>query len=301
VVYDLLNDEELRCLRKAGKAVSSTLKTIMYKIHEGMPLIELCELAESSIKSMGCEPAFPCNVSINSIAAHYTSRIGDKSTIPPKGLVKVDVGAHVNGFIADAAITIALSDEYESLVHAAEKALDVVINNLRPGVKISFLGSIIESTIKSFGFRPIRNLSGHMLKQYTLHGEKNIPNVPIESRALVEPHEIYAIEPFATNGVGFVVDSPEIYIFRYMSPKKAKKAEREILRAIWNRFKSLPFCDRWVSDIIPNETLTKLLELSFKGSLHGYHVLIEKGKGLVAQAEHTVIIHEDGVEVTTSF
>ena len=301
VVYVLLSDEELRCLRKAGKAVSSTLKTIMYKVHEGMPLIELCELAESSIRSMGCEPAFPCNVSIDNVAAHYTSRIGDTSTIPPRGLVKVDIGAHVNGFIADAAITIALSDEHEPLVRAAEKALDVVINNLRPGVKISFLGSLIESTIKSFGFRPIRNLSGHMLRQYTLHGEKNIPNVPIESRFSIEAHEVYAIEPFATNGAGFVIDSPEVYIFRYMSPKKAKKDEREILRIIWDRFKSLPFCDRWVHDIIPSETLTKLLELSFKGSLHGYHVLIEKGKGLVAQAEHTVIIHEDSVEVTTSF
>ncbi|MHC1636929.1 MAG: type II methionyl aminopeptidase [Candidatus Nezhaarchaeales archaeon] len=297
----MLSEEELRCLRKAGKAVSSTLKTIMYKVHEGMPLIELCELAENSIRSMGCKPAFPCNISINSVAAHYTSHVGDTSVIPSKSLVKVDVGAHVNGFIADAAITIALSDEHEPLVRAAEKALDIAINNLRPGVKISILSSLIESTIRSFGFKPIRNLSGHMLKQYTLHGEKNIPNVPIESRFSVEVHEVYAIEPFATNGAGLVVDSPEIYIFRYMSPKKAKKDEKEILRAIWNRFKSLPFCDRWVSDIIPSETLTKLLELSFKGSLYGYHVLIEKGRGFVAQAEHTVIIHEDGVEVTTSF
>jgi len=266
-----------------------------------MPLIEICEQVERHIRSMGCEPAFPCNISINHVAAHYTSFIGDRSTIPPRSLVKIDVGAHVNGFIADVALTVALSEDYEPLVRAAEKALETAINSIRPGVKMSTLGSLIEATIKSLGFKPIRNLSGHMLKQYTLHGEKSVPNVAVDSRASMEAHEVYAIEPFVTNGLGVVTDSPEVYIFRYLSPKKAKKADKEILAAIWDRYKGLPFCDRWVSDLIPQDTLSKLLELLRTGSLYGYHVLVEKGKGLVAQAEHTVIVLEDGVEVTTSF
>ena len=297
----LLNEEELRCLRKAGRAASQALKSVIYKVHEGMPLIEICEEVERRIEAMDCKPAFPCNISIDHVAAHYTSFIGDESRIPPKSLVKIDVGAHVNGFIADVASTVALSDDYEPLVRAAEKALEAVINSIKPGVKISALGSIIETTIKSFGFKPIRNLSGHMLKQYTLHGDKSIPNVAVESWATVKVHEVYAIEPFATNGAGLVVDSPEAYIFRFLSPKKANKADKEILTAIWQRFKSLPFCDRWVKDLIPRDTLSKLLELSRTGSLYSYHVLVERGRGLVAQSEHTVIILEDGVEITTSF
>jgi methionyl aminopeptidase len=297
----LLTEEELRCLRKAGRAASQALKSVIYKVHEGMPLIELCEEVERRIRSMSCEPAFPCNVSINHVAAHYTSFIGDKSTIPPRSLVKIDVGAHVNGFIADVALTVALSEEHEPLVRAAEKALEAAINSIKPGIRISALGSLIETTIKSLGFKPIRNLSGHMLKQYTLHGEKSVPNVAVDSKASMEAFEVYAIEPFVTNGLGVVSDSPEVYIFRYLGPKKAKKADREILMAIWHRYKSLPFCDRWVSDLIPQDTLPKLLELSRVGSLYGYHVLVEKGKGLVAQAEHTIVVLEDGVEVTTSF
>ena len=112
--------------------------------------------------------------------------------------------------------------------------------------------------------------------------------------------EVYAIEPFSTNGVGLVVDAPPTYIFRYMSPRRASKEERRILQGIWERFRGLPFCDRWVKDLIPERPLQKLLELTSKGSLFGYHVLVERSKGLVAQAEHTVILHEDGVEVTTS-
>lgn len=266
-----------------------------------MPLIEVCEYVENYIRSMGCEPAFPCNISINSVAAHYTSYIEDTSVIPPKSLVKIDVGAHVGGFIADVAATIALSDEHEPLVRAAEKALQIAIDNIRPGVKVSILGSLIESTIKSFGFKPIRNLSGHMLKQYMLHGEKVIPNVPVESRTSIEANEVYAVEPFATNGIGLVMDSPDVYIFRYVSPRKAKKPDRDVLLTIWNRFKSLPFCDRWVYDIIPHETRSKLFELTSMGCLYGYHVLIERSRGLVAQAEHTIIVHDDGVEVTTIF
>jgi methionyl aminopeptidase len=297
----LLTEEELRCLRRAGRAASQALKSVIYKVHEGMPLIEICDQVERHIRSMGCEPAFPCNISINHVAAHYTSFIGDMSTIPPKSLVKIDVGAHVNGFIADVASTVALSEECEPLVRAAEKALETAINSIRPGVKMSTLGSLIETTIKSLGFKPIRNLSGHMLKQYTLHGEKSVPNVAVDSRASMEAYEVYAVEPFVTNGLGVVTDSPEVYIFRYLSPKKAKKTDREVLAAIWHRFKGLPFCDRWVSDLIPNDTLPKLLELSRTGSLYGYRVLVEKGRGLVAQAEHTIIVLEDGVEVTTSF
>lgn len=297
----MIDEERLRCLRKAGRAASQALKSIMYKVHEGMPLIEICEYVENYVKSMGCEPAFPCNVSINHIAAHHTSYIEDQSVIPPRSLVKIDVGAHANGFIADVAASIALSDDYEPLIRASEKALEVAINAVRPGVKISVLSSLIESTIKGFGFKPIRNLSGHMLKQYTLHGEKSIPNVSISSNVPLEVDEVYAIEPFATNGTGLVVDSPEVYIFRYLSPKKATKSEREILATIWNRFRSLPFCDRWVRDIIPQGTLSKLMKFSLAGALYGYHVLVEKGRGFVAQAEHTVIVCEDGVEVTTSF
>ena len=295
----MLSDEELQCLRKAGRAVASTLKQLAYKVHEGMPIIEVCELAENMIKSMNCQPAFPCNVSVNSIAAHYTSKINDTAVIPPKSLVKIDVGAHVNGYIADAAITISFSDEHESLVRAAEKALEAAINSIKPGVKIGLIGSIIESTIRSFGYKPVRNLSGHMLKPYTLHGEKSIPNVPIESKLSIEVDEVYAIEPFATNGAGVVVDSREMYIFRYMSLKGVKKDDKSLLTAIRDRFKSLPFCDRWLKDLVPHNTLSKLLELTSRGALYGYHVLVEKGKGLVAQAEHTVIVHEDGVEITT--
>jgi len=297
----LLTEKELSCLRKAGRAASQALKSVIYKIHEGMPLIEICEQVERYIKAMGCEPAFPCNISINHVAAHYTSFLGDESTIPPRSLVKIDVGAHVDGFIADVASTVALSEDYEPLVRAAEKALETAINSIRLGVKVSTLGSLIETTIKSLGFKPIKNLSGHMLKQYTLHGEKSVPNVAVESRASMEAYEVYAIEPFVTNGLGVVIDSPEVYIFRYLSPKKAKKADKEILATIWHRFKGLPFCDRWVRDLIPQDTLPKLLELSRTGSLYGYHVLVEKGRGLVAQAEHTIIVLEDGVEVTTSF
>jgi methionyl aminopeptidase len=297
----LLTEEELRYLRRAGRAASQALRSVVYKIHEGMPLIEICEQVERHIKSMGCEPAFPCNISINHVAAHYTSFIGDESAIPPRSLVKIDVGAHINGFIADVASTVALSEDYEPLVRAAEKALETAINSIRPGVKMSTLGSLIETTVKSLGFRPIRNLSGHMLKRYTLHGEKSVPNVAVANRASMEVYEVYAIEPFVTNGLGVVIDSPEVYIFRYLSPKKAKKTDKEVLAAVWQRFKGLPFCDRWVRDLIPQNTLQKLLELSYTGSLYGYHVLIEKGRGLVAQAEHTVIVLEDTVEVTTSF
>ncbi|MEM2550327.1 MAG: type II methionyl aminopeptidase [Nitrososphaerota archaeon] len=285
---------------KAGEILKKVLKEAEEKVFVGAKILDVAEFIEGRIVELGAKPAFPVNVSINSDAAHFTPAKGDERVFKKGDLVKIDAGAHIDGFIADMAISIDLGENTE-LIKASKEALMNAIDAVKAGIDTAKLGKIIEETIKKHGFKPVVNLTGHGLLPYIAHAPPSIYNYATQRGVVLEEGDIIAIEPFATNGAGLVTDSSEAYIFRYLSPKKAKKFERELLATIWNRFRSLPFCDRWVRDIIPGETLPKLIELSHIGSLYGYHVLVERGRGLVAQSEHTVIVCEDGVEVITSF
>jgi len=111
------------------------------------------------------EGIFPCNVSINEVAAHYTSPPADKGIIPQKSLVKVDIGAHVDGYIADTAVTVSFSREHENLIQAAEEALRVAVNMTYAGISTSRLGATIQRTIKTYGCKPVSNLTGHKVQR----------------------------------------------------------------------------------------------------------------------------------------
>ena len=76
---------------KAGQAIADVRERVKGIVEEGMPLLSLCEKVETLINKRSCKPAFPCNVDINEVAAHYTSPQGDLNVIPSGAVVKVDL------------------------------------------------------------------------------------------------------------------------------------------------------------------------------------------------------------------
>src|SRR4030043_1202871 len=121
--------EAVEKFRLSGKILRETRKAIRSFVREGMPIIDICEKAENLIRKKGGKPAFPCNVSINEIAAHYTSPPNDTTKIPENSVVKVDIGAHVDGYLTDTAVTVCFNPEYTGLVETAERALKVAVEN----------------------------------------------------------------------------------------------------------------------------------------------------------------------------
>ena len=91
---------------KAGKIVSDIRSEASKMIKDGTLVIDLVEYVESEILKTGAEIAFPCNVSLNEVAAHYTSPANDKTLIHAGDMVKLDLGAMIDGCIADTAVTI---------------------------------------------------------------------------------------------------------------------------------------------------------------------------------------------------
>ena len=225
-------------------------------VREGMPIIEICEKAERRIREEGGKPAFPCNVSVNEVAAHYTSPPDDRHAIPQNSLVKVDVGVHIDGYIADTAVTICFNTEYAMLVQAAEEALKVAVKTIYAEMSTSKLGSAIQKTIETFGCKPVSNLTGHQIGRYLIHTGKSIPNVSHLLGSKIKEGEVVAIEPFVTvpNAAGRVKDTDEATIFRFTKRKSLKNPyAKNLLKHIEENFKTLPFTERWLKGILPRE------------------------------------------------
>jgi len=297
------DEEALEKFKLSGKILRETREEIKNFVQEDMPIIKICEKAEGLIRKKGGKPAFPCNVSINEIAAHYTSPPNDDKKVPKKSLVKVDIGVHVDGYVTDTAVTICFNPEHESLAETAERAVKVAIDNISPGMPTSKLGTIIEKTIKSRGFKPISNLTGHQVGRYLVHAGTSIPNVSQLSSSKIMLGEVYAIEPFVTipNAVGRVEDGEEVTIFRFFKSKSLKNPyAKKLLKYIEENFRTLPFTERWLHNVVPNENYREAFrELLSSKAITGYPIFIEISRKPVAQAEHTVLMVEDGCVVLT--
>jgi len=289
--------------RQAGKILRETREEMKTFVQEDMPIIQICEKAEALVREKGGKPAFPCNVSINEVAAHYTSPPDDTNRIPEKSLVKVDIGAHVDGYVADTAITVCFNPEYVNLVEAAEHALKAAIDSILPDMSTSKLGSVIEKTIKSHGLKPISNLTGHSVGRYLVHAGTSLPNVSHILSSKIRLGGVYAIEPFVTfpDAAGRVRDDDAAAIFRFVKSRSLKNpCAKQLLDYIEENLKTLPFAERWLQNIVPKEEYREAFhELLSSKAVMGYPVFIEESRKPVAQAEHTVLIVEDGCVVLT--
>lgn len=286
-------------LKLAGAITSKAKEFARSFIKKGMPLLEIAEKIESFIEKEKGKPAFPVNLSINEIAAHSTSSYNDISTA--QGLLKVDIGVHIDGWIADSAFSIDLenSEENQKLIKTAELALQEAVKLVKYNLPLNKIGNIIEETIIKNGFHPIQNLSGHSILPYNLHAGMNIPNIKNSSPALL-PEGVYAIEPFTTSGLGSVRDSRLSGIYSLQISGNVRDSfSRQVLAYIEEEYETLPFCSRWLVKKFGTRALLALKRLEEASLLHHYPQLIEISGKKVAQAEHTIIITNQEVIVTT--
>ena len=299
----ILSDDALEKYRIAGRIAREVREAMKSFVREGMQIIEVCERAETLIQDKGAQPAFPCNVSVNEVAAHYTSPPRDRSIIPKNSIVKIDVGAHIDGYIADTAVTICFNRQFENLVRTAEAALKVAVGTIHSGISTSRLGSTIEKTINTYGCKPVSNLTGHQIGLYLIHTGKSLPNVSHLIGSKIREGEVLAIEPFVTSrdAAGRVKDGDEATIFRFLKRKSLKNNfARHLLDYCQSHFRTLPFAERWLKDIIPSEYHDDAFrELLHTKCLTSYYTFVETSGRPVAQAEHTLIVTADGCIVLT--
>jgi len=290
-----MNDEVLDNYRTAGRIAAAILADGAKMIRTGASVLEVVEAIELQVTEQGAGLAFPLNLSRNEDAAHDTASAGDLRTFQQGDVVKLDLGVHIDGYIADTATTIDLGKN-SLLVEASEQALDQAIARVRPGVAVGELGAAIQVEIERRGYRPVSNLTGHGLGRYAIHCPPTIPNVAITGGPVLEEGMVFAIEPFATTGTGRVGERSKKEIYQQISNKPVRNpAARVVMEQVRERC-GLPFARRWLQDRKADLTLPALVR---SGNLHVYPVLADAAGSLVSQHEHTMIVTADGCIVTT--
>ncbi len=287
----------------AGKIASEARENARRKDHVGSTLEDICNSIEKEINDKGGKCAFPVNVSLNDIAAHYTAEPNDSTIVKDTDLLKIDLGVQINGHIADTAVTVCYDPKYDFLVQAAESALKEAMSIIRVGTKSSDVGKTIENTTKQMGGIPIANLSGHSLEQYTIHAGKSVPNIWSIGSFSFQSTEAYACEPFVTTpeGSGFVREGKIRNIFSLVTRKRTKEEDtNKMIDFIWQKFNMLPFALRWLIPEFEEKNARELLDKLIKNKIvRSYPILVEANNQRVAQAEHTFIPQANGVLVTT--
>ncbi len=290
-----LESEQYEKHREAGEILAQVREETAERVEVGVSHLEVAEYAEDRIRELGAKPAFPVNISIDEEAAHATPSIDDDATFGEE-MINLDIGVHVDGWLADTAITVDLSGNPE-LAEASAQALEAAIDIIEPGINTADIGAEIEDVIDGYGYNPVINLTGHGLGHWEQHTSPNIPNRAVSQGTTLEVGDVVAIEPFATDGGGKVNEGAKEEIFALEREGAVRNRQaRAALEQITDEFRTLPFATRWLET---DRAEMAVRRLKRNNVLHGYPVLKEDDGCLVSQKEHTIIITESGCEVTT--
>ena len=287
-------------LRRAGQVAREAREYGASILREGMTVLECVERIEDFMRAKGCPPAFPTCLSLNHVAAHDTPTHKDERVLQRGDVVKIDLGAQVDGYLTDTAKTVEIgSRNWTDMIRATEEALAAAIEVVRPKVPVRVVGATIERTIESFGYRPIANLTGHSIERYTVHAGKSVPNVGDAGDDVLEAGDLIAIEPFATNGAGKVEGKKSGNIYRVMRVREVRpESANAFLQTLHATFNRLPFAERWAFRL-DRRGPAHLNRLLRTGLVYTYPALYDVANGTVAQSEHSMIVTPDGAEVLT--
>lgn len=296
-----MDDEALAKQRRAGKIAAQALLYGKERVVVGARVVDILDAVEGFIREQGAGIAFPAQISINDVAAHFCPKADDETTLKDGDIIKIDVGVHVHGYVGDNALTVSLGEDPElvKLVEASKAARDAAIALVKEGATPDELGAAIEHEITSRGFQPIRNLSGHGVAPFVVHTEPSIPNFPNGDTTPLRAGQTIAIEPFATTGVGRIEQRGENTLYSVPKLKPLRTAAQEVIQHI-KSYHGLPFTTRWLTRAF-GEGKVRLALFSLKNAklLHEYPPLPEIRGGLVSQSEHTVLVTEEGCEILT--
>ncbi|MFX1278313.1 MAG: type II methionyl aminopeptidase [Promethearchaeota archaeon] len=297
---------KIESLRKAGEIAKEVKKEVKPKIKVGTSALDIINMVEGKIEDLGGICAFPVNLCINNIAAHYTSPLKDDGLIISESdLVKIDLGVHIEGYIVDTAFTVNFNEDesLENIIQATEVALDAAKMMVKPKVNTKDLGKKIEDIVRGFKFSPIKELGGHQIERWTVHGKKQLPELGSQGGDIMEEGEVFSIEIFASTGEGSVHNTQYSHIYE-LNPYSGRvplrrKASKQLLGYVNKNYKTLPFAERWLAKEFRMGVAFGIHELVQQGKLQAHFVLAEKKGVYVAQSEETILVTESGCEQLT--
>lgn len=319
---DNLNNDFLTEYRHAAEVHRQVRQWAQKNIKPGQTLTEIAEGIEDSVRALVGHPGleegdcmvagmgFPTGLSINHCAAHYTPNAGNKMVLQQGDVMKVDFGVHVNGRIVDSAFTLAFEPQFDPLLQAVREATDAGVREAGIDVRLGEIGGVIQEVMESYEVeiggttypvKSIRNLNGHTIKQFSIHGDKSVPIVKSNDTTKMEEGDTFAIETFGSTGNGYVRDDMEVshYARRGEAPNVPLRlsSAKNLLNVINKNFGTLPFCRRYLDRLGQDKYLLGLNNLVSSGIVEAYPPLVDKKGSYTAQFEHTILLRPTVKEV----
>jgi len=310
---------EYEKVRKAAECHRQVRRYVQSYMRPGLTMTDIVQRLEKKThelvqaSGLDCGWGFPTGCSLNWVAAHWTPNYGDKTVLTKDDVCKLDFGVQVGGRIVDCAFTVAFDPKYESIVKSTQDGTNTGIKTAGVDARLGEIGEAIEEVISSYEYtdaagkttaiKPIRNLNGHSMNPYQIHGGKTVPIVKSHDQTKMEEGEFYAIETFASNGKGWVVEDLECSHYMKVfdaphTPLRVKSA-KTLLNAIDENFGTLAFCRRWLDDIGQTRHILALKSLVDNDLVQPYPPLCEQRGSYVSQMEHTILIKSTCKEVVS--
>ena len=321
-----------------GAAIHKTVrKHIRDQLRPGMKYIDVVSTIEDKVRELtNYTPetfirgmGFPVGLSINHIAAHDSPNFNDERVLMKDDVIKIDIGVQNHGWIVDSAFTHSFDPKYDQLLKAVKEATNTGVKESGVDVQLGEIGGKIQEVMESFELelngqlypiKCVRNLNGHSIGQYKIHGGKTVPIVKSTDSTKMVAGEFYAIETFGTTGKGYVVDDGQSSHYSLNTEVNAtpkSNRSRQLHKSILTHFSTLPFARRFLMDAIKwdsthNVSIEKALlsdngaalslslsQLCKEGIVDSHPPLVDTRGCYVAQFEHTIAIHPNGVEILT--
>ncbi|KAJ5113606.1 methionine aminopeptidase 2 [Penicillium angulare] len=310
--------------RKAAEVHRQVRKWTQENVRPGESLTKVADDIDEGVRALLDNPGletgsclvsglgFPTGLAVNNCVAHWTPTPGQKDVILQQSdVMKVDFGVHINGWIVDSAFTMSFDPTYDNLLAAVKDATNTGIKNAGVDVRISDISAAIQETMesyeveingKTYPVKPVRDISGHNIKQYQIHGGKSIPFVKTKTQTKMEEGEVFAIETFGSTGRGHTRDGLGVYGYgkSYDAPKRVVtplSSARSLYKTINDNFGTIVFARRYLERLGVDRYLAGMNSLVSQGVVDRYPPLMDIEGSYSAQFEHTILLGESSKEV----
>lgn len=306
-------------MRYGGLIHKKIKKMIKDMLIPDINLYELAEYIENKINELTIYDienplkagiAFPTGLSLNNCAAHWTPYSNNEKIFNKDDVLKIDFGIHINGSIIDSAFTHSFDSKYDNLLESSKTSTDLAIKLARPDMLLSEIGREIEENMSSYEITikgktkkivPVKNLCGHEIKLFNIHGDKVIPNInfPVYNERIKEG-EFYAVETFASSGTGDTYEDNKNcshFMIDYKNNKEKMDINNDLYKYIIKNYSTLAFTDRWLCDEY-NCDLDKLCNMNI---ITCYPPIYDYDKkSFISQFEESIYVGDKNTEILSN-
>ena len=314
-----LLEADISNLRRAAEVHRQVRRVAQQTIKPGMLMTDIVELIETGTRTLNeangllAGIAFPTGCSLNHCAAHWTPNTGDKTVLKYDDICKIDFGTQVNGNIIDCAFTLTFDPKYDGLKAAVKAATNEGLKQAGIDVRLGDIGGAIQEVMESheveidgklLPVKCIRNLNGHSIGKYRIHGGKTVPIVNNHDQTKMEEGDLFAIETFGSTGKGYVHHDMETshYMVNWDAPASATShirsaQSRDLYRTIRENFGTLAFCKRYLDRLGESKYALALRTLCDAGLVNPHPPLCDIKGSYTAQYEHTFLLRPTRKEI----